>query len=286
MKRQWRYVVLLGLLGCGNTVAQVSGGSSEEEELASTVQLLGTRVKEAFGPDAQIRSALGQGSRVVLAVSSEPLPDSSDALPAVALAIFDRTTGALVVLDKEPRYREAALLGDSAAVLLADGELRLRAADGSERVLTQNVRGDLTPSQDGSLLALTLLGAGGNESDTAVAITGLSGELEVVADGDGVDDRPALSPDGRTLVFASGRTGIASLYRTSIGGEAPVQLTNQGIEPGLDRDQGPEGFVPPPVSAARLGWLSPDVIRYDAGGGEYWRVDVRTGVASREGGAR
>ncbi len=55
------------------------------------------------------------------------------------------------------------------------------------------------------------------------------------------------------------------------------------IVAGLEREGAPEGFEPPPLSADRVEWVSADVVRYDAGDGELWEVDVRTGVATREG---
>ena len=110
--------------------------------------------------------------------------------------------------------------------------------------------------------------------------------MALLADGDGVDDRPAISPDGQTVVFVSGRTGIASLWRTSVDGAEPVQITNAHIEAGVERQGDPEGFIPPPMRSDRLEWVSQDVVRYDAGDGEYWEVNVRTGEGHLAGGAR
>jgi TolB protein len=244
------------------------------------------RLKEAFGPDAELRASFGVGERRVLAVGLEALPEASDALPGVALATFDVARDELAVLDTAPRFREARLLGQRAALVTTDAELILRGPDGVEQLLAQGVRGDLSVLPEDRGLALTLLGPDGDEGETAIAVVDLSGELRVLADGEGVDDRPLVSPDGRTVVFVSGRTGVASLYRTSLDGEEPVQLTNTTIEAGVERDEEPADFVPPPVDASRATWVTPDVLRYDAGGGEYWRVDVRTGAATREGGAR
>lgn len=275
----------LVLVGCGTAVVQVSEAPSEADELAATQHQLGVRLKEAFGPDAELRASFGGGERRLLGVGLEALPEASDAVPGVALAAFDVTRNELEVLDTLPRHREARLVGAHAALLRTEGELVLRGADGAETVLAQGVRGDLAVLADGRGLAFTLLGAEGDEGETAVAVADLSGELRVLADGAGVDDRPMLSPDGRTVVFVSGRTGVAALYRTSVDGEEAVQLTNTTLEAGVEREGDPADFVPPPLDAARVHWVTPDVIRYDAGGGEHWRVDVRTGAATKEGGA-
>jgi eukaryotic-like serine/threonine-protein kinase len=42
----------------------------------------------------------------------------------------------------------------------------------------------------------------------------------------GFNDWPAVSPDGRTIVFHSNRTGAQHLWRMDINGSNPVQLTN------------------------------------------------------------
>lgn len=73
------------------------------------------------------------------------------------------------------------------------------------------------------------------------------GETPRALTAEGTPDRPALSPDGETVVFVSGSTGLASLWAMPFQGGAPVQLTNQGLAsapraPG----QPPEGFVAPP----------------------------------------
>jgi Tol biopolymer transport system component len=46
----------------------------------------------------------------------------------------------------------------------------------------------------------------------------------------GTNDWPALSPDGRTIVFESDRTGIQHLWRMDLDGNNQVQLTNGEAE--------------------------------------------------------
>jgi hypothetical protein len=279
MRRAW--LLTLAAAGCGLSVVE----TGKSDELGSSEHLLTARVREVFGASAQVRETYGAGDRVVVAVALEPSEPESDVIPPVALGAFDKHDSSLEVLAREALFREARLLGDGRAALVSDdGQLQLRAKDGALTLLATQVRGDVTPSADGASLALTLVGPEGDDGETAVALTDLSGNLQVLADSDGVDDRPALSPDGQTVVFVSGRSGVASLWRTTTTAEAAVQLTNVGLEPTGD-DVEPRGFVPPPVSGARLTWVSNDVLRYDAGGGEYWQVNVRTGNATREGGA-
>lgn len=97
------------------------------------------------------------------------------------------------------------------------------------------------------------------------------GESEIMVDGvviasaPGPDDQPVLLDDGHTVVFVSGRTGVASLWRVDVDGTRLQQLTNVGVKVGqLD-----DAFVPPP---ARTLEADGDGVRYDDGYGTRWRV--------------
>lgn len=79
-------------------------------------------------------------------------------------------------------------------------------------------------------------------------------------------DRPAISPDGETIAFVSGVTGVASVWVTPFeGGVDPTQLTNVGLHL-VKRDPAhpPAGFVPPPIDGSltfdgdELSWTTPD----------------------------
>jgi len=89
---------------------------------------------------------------------------------------------------------------------------------------------------------------------------------EVRISGAAMPERPAISPDGETIAFTSGVSGLASVWIMPFeGGVDPVQLTNVGVHlkkrsPGVP----PEGFVPPPVDDSlafdgdELEWNGPD----------------------------
>lgn len=80
--------------------------------------------------------------------------------------------------------------------------------------------------------------------------------------------------DGSTVVFVSGRSGVASLWRVDVDGGGLRQLTNRGQRPGhLDA-----AFVPPPARAMRE--VSGALV-YDDGSGRLWRVDAAAGVVLR-----
>lgn len=286
-KRSYLSLLLSSLVvvSCGGDQEDPHALDAEQRTLRDTEERLSSRLQARYGETARVQRVFGTGPRVLLGIAlEEPMPES-DVVPSVAVAAYDAEADAFDLLTDEATYREATPLGQHTALVSATGELSLLAQDGSQRPLLQGVRGDIAVSVDGRRLALTL-GAPNREHETAVAVADLEGNVAVIADAPGVDDRPTLSPDGETLVFVSGRTGIASCYRTTVHGDPPVQLTNVGIKAGVPRSEDPPGFVPPPVVADRIEWLNDDVIRYDAGGGELWTLHVRTGLGAREGSVR
>lgn len=271
---------------CSNSTLAVSG-VSEAEEIARTEHLLGARLQDTFGGEARLQRVFESGGSMTLGVAVTPTPPDSDALAPVAVARYDVATDVLTVIAQNAEYREARTLPAGAVALVSQtGELKVAQADGVERVVAQNVRGDVQAVGTDGRLMMTLRGESEEDGETAVALADAEGVVTVLADGSGVDDRPSVSPDGKTIVFVSGRTGIASLWRTTTDGEEPVQVTNGHIEAGVERNGDPEGFIPPPLVVDRVEWVSADVVRYDAGDGDYWEVNVRTGAGHKAGGAQ
>ncbi|QSQ23064.1 PD40 domain-containing protein [Pyxidicoccus parkwayensis] len=239
-------------------------------------------VAKEFGPRARFVHLFGQGkgmlAGVVAEVPAEPL--GTDDVPLLAIVQYDEDTGAVRVVDREFKYREARTVGRDVALLDGEGNLRLREANGRERLLAQGVGGDLFPTAKGDALVATLIMDGQHAHETSVGLIDLKGRVKVLADGPGVDATPSISPDGRTVVFVSGRTTVASFYVTTVDGGAPRQLTNVGLDSTMLFGGPPKGFVPPPVSSHHMEWVSEDVLRYNAGGGEFWKLNVRTGEAA------
>ena len=278
MRHSLRLAGVVLACGCGQATLD---SSAAENDAHSVEHGLTVRLKEKLGATARLKQVFGHGDEVLLGVALEDDVADSDVQAPLALASYRRSDDALDVVAAAAAYREAVKLEGALALVTTEGELKLRGADGAEQLVATGVKGEVVAARRGELLftveaAVTL-------GDSAVVLAAEGSTPRVIADGDGVDDRPSVSPDQRTVVFVSGRTGIASLWRTTLDGEAPVQLTNVGIEAGVEREGEPAGFVPPPVVADAVTWVSADVVRYDAGGGEYWTVNVRTAVAMREG---
>ena len=108
-----------------------------------------------------------------------------------------------------------------------DGNLELYLADGDGqnfRNLTRNEGFDAHPSwfPDGSRIAFES-DRFGNLQICIVDLT--SGEVVQVTDHSiGQSRQPALSPDGREIVFASNRDGKSSIYRMAADGTDPIDL--------------------------------------------------------------
>ncbi|AFE07191.1 hypothetical protein COCOR_06877 [Corallococcus coralloides DSM 2259] len=239
-------------------------------------------VAKEFGPKARFIHLFGQGqgmlAGVVAEIPAEPL--GTDELPLLAIVRYDESTGAVRVVAREFKYREARSVGTDVALLEGDGTLRVRDAHGQDRLLARGVGGDLFPTAKGDALVATLLMNSEGPHETAVGLIDLQGRVKVLADGPGVDATPSISPDGRTVVFVSGRTSVASFYVTNVEGAPARQLTNVGLENWMLFGGPPKEFVPPPVSTHHMEWLNEDVLRYNAGGGAFWKLNVRTGHAA------
>jgi TolB protein len=239
-------------------------------------------VAKEFGPKARFVHLFGQGRNMLAGVIAE-IPESApatDDVPLLAIVAYDEPTGAVRVVDREFKYREARTVGKHVALLDGEGNLRLRESNGRERVLAKKVGGDLFPTAKGDALVATMAGGAGEGHETSVAFIDLNGRVKVLADGPGIDATPSISPDGKTVIFVSGRTSVASFFVTTVDGAEPRQLTNVGLENQMLFGGVPEGFVPPPVSSHHMEWVNDDVLRYNAGGGEFWTINVRTGQAA------
>ncbi|AKT36614.1 uncharacterized protein CMC5_007340 [Chondromyces crocatus] len=117
--------------------------------------------------------------------------------------------------DRGTRYLQLARIGP-------DGELLDR------RTLVSSAQFDqaYTPrfSPDGKSLAYSVWTAGGYRDIRLVDV--MSGEVHQVTRDRAVDMTPVWAPDGRTLYFASDRTGISNIYAYDVSTAELQQVTN------------------------------------------------------------
>ncbi|WP_224243200.1 TolB family protein [Hyalangium gracile] len=271
-------------LGASSAMAAERMNPADLRRIQKARERLVPAVEREFGAKARFVQLFGQGRGMLAGVVAEipEQPLGTDDLPLLAIVQYDETTGAVSVVDREFKYREARSVGVNVALLDGQGTLRLRDRGGRERVLARGVGGDLFPTAKGDALVATMQATGTETHETSVALIDLKGNVKVLADGPGVDAAPSISPDGKTVVFVSGRTTVASFYVTTVEGEEPRQLTNVGLENWMLFEGVPASFVPPPVSSHHMEWVSEDVLRYNAGGGAFWTINVRTGQAAAD----
>ena len=287
MKKKLIFLALVAV-GCGVGFGELGSETTEGEDIASTDQMLSSRLRTEFGPKARVQRVFGKGQQLLVGVAVEDAMEATDHVPSMAIASYDPRADKLEVVEREVVYREARRLGNDFALLTHDGELRLRGRDGSARVLAKGVYGDIYATADGARVAFAAKPVRTDvdpDAEASIRIVDRDGNLKAVADLPGLDSRPMVSPDGKTVLFIADVTGIASFFRTTVDGETPVQLTNIGIAPGISRDAPPAGFVPPPISNYSVEWVSADVLQYDAGDA-FWTINVRTGAAAPVGGAK
>ncbi|HEX8826236.1 MAG TPA: hypothetical protein VF794_40400 [Archangium sp.] len=252
---------------------------SDARRVQSAREQLVPFMEKELGPKARLVHLYGHGANTLAGVVAETPSEATGHLPLMAILGWNERTGATRVVDREFKYLEARAVGPHVALLEANGDLRLREANGRERLLAQRVGGDLYPTLKGDALLATLTRTGNEPHETAIGIVDLTGRVKELADAPGLDAMPTLSPDGKTVVFVSGRTSVASFFRTTVDGAEAVQLTNKGMNAWLLSQGEPADFVPPPVSNYSMEWVGNDVLRYNAGGGEFWKLNVRTGEA-------
>lgn len=97
--------------------------------------------------------------------------------------------------------------------------------------------------------------------------------------GPAVNDRPAFTSDGSSVVYVSGQTSVASLWTVPVSGGPAAQVTNVGLRSGRGRP--PDGFVPVPVGVRTM--RCTDRFAYFAVGGSLMHVDLQTGHGRRVG---
>ncbi len=125
----------------------------------------------------------------------------------------------------------AARYTPECTVLLVQDDALLELKDGRLNLVARPAEPDFALNPAGTLIALVRPAATG----TSLDLLDRSGAtLKTLASGFGWQGMPTFTPDASALIFASGRTGVASYFRVSLDGGEPVQLTNRGLKPGPD----------------------------------------------------
>ncbi|RYZ44934.1 MAG: hypothetical protein EOO72_05115, partial [Myxococcaceae bacterium] len=158
MRKPFLTLTLLTLAGT-SALASERLNPADLRRVTKARESLVPAVAKEFGPKARFIHLFGQGrgmlAGIVAEIPADPL--GTDELPLLAIVRYDESTGAVRVVDREFKYREARTLGSEVALLDGEGTLRLRDANGKDRLLARSVGGDLFPSAKGDALVATLL---------------------------------------------------------------------------------------------------------------------------------
>ncbi len=131
------------------------------------------------------------------------------------------------VTDDMNNYLLFSLTADASKMIGVQAELSSNVwvspnTDGSDAKTVAAGRGKLTWTPDGKIVYVSRSGVGWDVWQANADGT----EPRQLTFNSGVNDYPAVSPDGRYIVFHSDRTGADHLWRMNLDGSNQVQLTN------------------------------------------------------------
>ena len=166
------------------------------------------------------------GTRLLVG-DPEPAPPNADPALRMSVRLFTDATQVPWPLEGASLGHARFLPGGGILAIAANEELlEVDPGTGSVRRLDEHVVGPVGASLDGRFLVYCK----GEMADTEVWLLdrqGAGSSPRALTRGMAPAWSPAISPDGRTVVFASSRSGVAALWRTD-GGE-PRQLTSRDV---------------------------------------------------------
>lgn len=256
-----RYLGFALLLGSIVGLGCISDPESEQVTAWSSLDAIQTHLDHRIEGDRLVARLSVQDHIVLLAGGRRSLSNETEASRAFRIYRWDARSDEISTVSDSAR---GALLTEEALWLArADGELvRVRGAE--ETVVMEHATGEMADLGDRGIVVVAETPSA-LESDLFLVRAGR--EPEALAPAPGFDERPVALPDGR-LLFVSTRTTVASLWLIDAGsGEPPIQVTNRGLAAGGPMD----GFVPGPSGEVIV---SPGKVAYDAGGGDWWSLDL------------
>jgi len=251
--RRMLAIVCCFCAGCGSADPAASGEHALEGSVAEAPVGPGPH---SHGPDVRDEVVLDQradGARLFGQI--EPVPPNSDADRVIAL----RVVGPAASLPglEGARVTDARFVGDDVVTIGADYVLRVHFAGGEVVALDSEVFAPLSVA--GTQLAYARGDAPFFEISRADVRTGA---VQSVSEGMAPAWSPALTPDGRAIVFVSAIEGSPRLYRAEGSGEpralAPTARTpSSPIAPRFVTEPGEGELLVFEDEAGRV-WLEPE----------------------------
>lgn len=215
-------------------------------------------------------------------LAAEIIPESG-MRPVYDLWMIDRQTAQATLIQTGKPVLEASLspVDQRIAYLTQDDVLWLiEPLTGKSMKLSEGALAGIAWSPDGSMIAFSgenLAEAMPNPDIFVVPITGLGGKMQLT-NHPGTDQKPVWSPDGKELLFVSGRTSLASLWAINVDGTNLRQVTNKGLIGG--KGKLPKGFIPVPALSRGIKWSKQGTIYLHSGDG-IWVVQRSDGKTDR-----
>lgn len=211
---------------------------------------------------------------ILIGKNAEYGPPESDKQATYELWMLDIQTKTETRIKTQERVIEASLspVGGRIACITESYTLWVTDSSGEHAIkLYEGVVSGGAWSPDGSKLAFAAENPLDKipNPDIFVAETKQNSVLTQLTTHISDDDIPAWSPDGRQILFVSGRTGIASLWIIQVDGSNLRQVTNKGIHGGQGTP--PEGFIPVPVFDKAIVWPDQGKIYFHSGD-ELWML--------------
>jgi hypothetical protein len=155
------------------------------------------------------------------------------------------------------RAEWASRAGEDGSDLLAVEDGRLRLHQGAAvRTLLENVAPDFAVDGSGRYLAVVVRKPSLALDTDIVLVPERGGPIRtLVAFAGSSESRPIFTPDNRAIIFVSGHSGFASLWRLELEGKAePLQLTDGHLN-----------SVPPPPDRSAMRFEGADTLVYEVG---------------------
>ncbi|MDR0967201.1 MAG: hypothetical protein LBM75_12020 [Myxococcales bacterium] len=261
---------------CILSLSILTGGLPARELPSQSIgnEPLERQVTASDGADQ--KSASRQTRRFVLRdeLSSDVMSHAHDAHPV----LLERDTAS----GEQRRVAgnvQAALTSPDGTLFFVQDNALFTLQGSAPRRLIERSAGDFAFDVSGNRIALVRLGD--TDDATAIDLVTRDGAVErrLVDRSAGVLWLPLFTPDGQSLVYLSGETGLASFWRVDLDGQNRRQLTNQNVRPEaggvLSQD-----FVPPAERRESMRFVGPSMLEFETGP-ERWQLDIETGVARK-----
>ena len=269
--RRWAVCIALAVSACEEKPAPTPASTLESSAPALFAMQVTTPKR------ATLDSLAGAGASIVLTFDERdgrslvgahaPVPKETTP-PLANLVLLEKTAAGF---RKLAQGVGAAAFASDGAILYLQGDALVEEKGGATKLVTRPVASEFAIDPSGNWLAVVRPGVAYQSAIELVTRGGSNKRL--LAPATGTHGTPIFTPDGKALVFSSGRTGTVSLWRIDLDGSGERQLTNR--EPAAASAMGPT-FTPPPISSRGMRFLDARTLEYDGGEAKI-RVDVESG---------